>query len=87
VWRIHRAENVEIEQVILNGHGRQQVVNVDEVPIVNRSGDATEGYIVSTAYDVYTEKGRILIEEIVTITGTPVHSFLGCYEASEFTIK
>ena len=85
VFRIHPAEGVKIEQIILNGHGQHQVANADDVPVLNRSGD-WEDYIVAAAHSWNDEDVKTLAAEVEVITGKPITSFNGCYKASEFTI-
>jgi len=86
-WRIHPAENVMLEQIILNGHGQQQAVGIDEVPVLDRSGAHEEGYIVAAACRWGSEDTQALVAEIEASTGRPVTAFYGCYEGSQFTIS
>ena len=86
VWRVHRAGGAIIEQIILNGHGQHQAVGVDDVSIVDRSGGYWEGYIVASAVEWNSEDTRTLVAEVEEMTGLPITTFHGCYEASEFTV-
>ena len=72
--------------MILNGQARHQAVGVDDVVIVNRSGDSPEGYIVASAHAWDSAIARALVAEVEHMTGQAVTTFRGCYEASEFTI-
>lgn len=85
-WRVHRAEGAILEQIILNGYGLHQVIGVDDVSIVDRSGGDPERYIVASAHAWDSEDTRTLVAEVEEMTGQPITTFRGCYEASEFTI-
>ena len=86
VWRIHPAEGVIIEQIILNGEGQHQVVVDGDVPVVDRSGGYWEGYIVASADRWGDDDTTTLVSEVEAMTGVPITAFYGCYEGSEFTI-
>ncbi len=91
-WHIHQDEGVQIEKIVLNGFNQQTVVGTERAPVIDHSD--SENYIVKSVYTWNTSYLGYLnglapdwVYQMEIVAGAPLSTFLGCYQASEFTLK
>ncbi|GBC59640.1 hypothetical protein DENIS_0579 [Desulfonema ishimotonii] len=85
-WHIEKDPGVNIQKIILNGQYAHEIQGADGIEILNHSGD---DFIVpgQSAHEWNAPRTNLLIEDVEKITGVPLTSFNGCYQASQFIIR
>ena len=87
-WTVKPVTGARIERIILNGFHAQRVTAPEGIPVENRSGP--EHWLGAYAYAWPSTSGGSntpqLVSELEKLTGRPLSSFAGCYQATAFKL-
>ncbi|MEC7521210.1 MAG: serine/threonine-protein kinase [Myxococcota bacterium] len=86
-WELRVAEGVEIEEIILAGYDRHEVVGAPPGTRVTNRGPRGGGYpIMAWEWEGGSWSGERAAEVAERETRLPLRSWIGCYEVGRFTL-
>jgi hypothetical protein len=87
-WTVRPVARAKIERIIINGYHAQRVTAPEGIPVENRSG--VGHWLGAYAYAWPSSSGGSdtpkLVSELEKLTGRPLSSFAGCYQATAFKL-